>query len=166
MWFFTPKKKSVDDTAIKSLMSVSSQRNLKNFLEAKKNTFDFIKPLAIIFFTINAGVMAALFEHIDKYGYIIFILGLGLFISMLFVICSISLIRKSILYIDIDNNKFMNIRKKSILRLQYSVYFNLLSFEMSLALWTIENVNYVTSAISKIFNMIISIKNIPTIITM
>ena len=42
--------------------------SINKFLEIENSTFNFIKPLALLFFTLNAGVMAALFNiHIRQW---------------------------------------------------------------------------------------------------
>lgn len=141
-------------------------KNIKRFLEIEKSTFEFIKPLALLFFTINIGIMAALFNVSHKYGGIIFILGVGIFASMILLLYSISLLRKSILIIDIDSNKFILSRRRALSCLQWSVYFCLISFELSLVIWISDNIVYVKIVISKILEMITSIENIIKMIVM
>ena len=88
MWFFTPKKKSLDGAAIKSLMSVSSQRNLKVFLEAEKNMFDHLKAFITLSFLLNTGCLAALFQFRPDKKFCIIMLSAGIEISLILYLIS------------------------------------------------------------------------------
>lgn len=133
MWFFTPKKKSVDDPAIKSLMSVSSQRNLKNFLEAEKNMFDHLNVFIKIMFLLNGGSLAALFEFRPNYFWSMFTLTLGLEFSSLFYLISFLFLNRSMNHIINSNYiKFKKSRRLSYHFLYWGIWSSILSFSVFL----------------------------------
>ena len=133
MWFFTPKEKFVDDAAVKSLMSVSSQRNLKNFLEAEKNMFEHLNVFIKIMFLLNGGCLAALSEFRPDFFWSMFVLTLGLGFSSLFYLISFLFLNRSMTHIINDNYvKFKNSRRLSYHFLYWGVWSSILSFSVFL----------------------------------
>ncbi len=81
------KEKPIDDPAIKSLMSVSSQRNLKNFLEAEKNMFDHLKAFITLSFLLNTGCLGILFKYRPELEAIIYPINRNAFIYDFIYVC-------------------------------------------------------------------------------
>ena len=117
--------------------------SINKFLEIENSTFNFIKPLALLFFTLNAGVMAALFNAHPQHKVLIIIFASGIFISLIFLLFTISCFRKSIDSINISEDKFIELRKKAHWHLQISIYFCLLTFEVALLVWGGETFVYI-----------------------
>lgn len=127
--------------------------SINKFLEIENSTFNFIKPLALLFFTLNAGVMAALFNVQPQHKLLIFIFASGIFIALIFLLLSISRFRKSINFINIGEDEFVKLRMKAHWHLQISIYFCLLTFEVALLVWGGETFVYI---IVKAFNSLYS----------
>lgn len=109
--------------------------NIENFIKVENSTFNFIKPLALLFFTLNAGVMAALFNTQPQQKSLILIFAVGIFISLVFLLISISRFIKSINILSLAEYEFIKIRMKAHWNLQVSIYFCLLTFEVALLVW-------------------------------
>lgn len=140
MWFFTPKKKSLDDAAIKSLMSVSSQRNLKNFLEAEKNMFDHLKAFITLSFLLNTGCLGILFKFRPDLEAIIYILSIGTLLSMISYVYAFKFLNASMnLFFNYDYIDFMKMRRKAYVSSYVGVFFSVLSFELSLFYYIYKN---------------------------
>lgn len=139
MWFFTPKKKSLDNAAIKSLMSVSSQRNLKNFLEAEKNMFDHLNVFIKIMFLLNGGSLAALFEFRPNFHWCMFLLSLGIEFSLLFYLISFIFLNRSMSHIgNSDYTKFKKARKYSYSLLYWGVWISIFFFVIAFLIFAIK----------------------------
>lgn len=118
--------------------------SIQDFLEVEKATLNFLKPLVLLFFTFTIGAIAALFET-QKYKIIMAIFTLGLFISLLFLMCSLSKFRSSIFKIHESRKIFLQFRKISYRYLLISLYILLISFELSIIIYNndyIENICY------------------------
>lgn len=132
----------------KSKMNQLKQDKLQNnslsqFLEIENSTLNFIKHLVLLFFTLNAGAMAALFNAEPQPKLIILIFACGIFISLIFLLLSISRFRKSIDTLGCCNNEFIKIRKIAHQNVQVSLYFCLLTFEVALFVWGGETIVYI-----------------------
>lgn len=117
--------------------------SLKQFLEIENSTFNFIKPLVLLFFTLNAGVMAALFNAQPQDKLLIFIFSSGMFFALFFLLISISRFRRSINFMNIGEDEFVKLRMKAHFHLQISIYFCLLTFEVALLVWGAETIVYI-----------------------
>lgn len=117
--------------------------SLKQFLEIENSTFNFIKPLVLLFFTLNAGVMAALFNTQPQDKLLIFIFSSGIFIALIFLLISISRFRRSINFMNIGEDEFVKLRMQAHFHLQISIYFCLLTFEVALLVWGGETIVYI-----------------------
>lgn len=136
MWFFTPKKKSLDDAAIKSLMSVSSQRNLKVFLEAEKNMFDHLKAFITLSFLLNAGCLAALFQFRPDIKCCIILLSIGIEISLILYLISFLFLNISMSNIlEYNFDKFKTSRRISYMFSYFGVAVSIVSFWIALLLF-------------------------------
>lgn len=136
MWFFTPKKKSLDGAAIKSLMSVSSQRNLKVFLEAEKNMFDHLKSFITLSFLLNSGCLAALFQFRPDIKCCIIVLSIGIEISLITYLLSFLFLNISMSHIIKCNfDKFKSSRRISYSFSYFGVAVSIISFWIALLLF-------------------------------
>lgn len=136
MWFFTPRKKNVDDVALKSLMSVSSQRNLKVFLEAEKNMFDHLKAFITLSFLLNTGCLAALFRFRPDIKCCIVVLSIGIETSLIIYLLSFLFLNISMSHIIKCNfDKFKSSRRISYTFSYFGVAISILSFWLALVLF-------------------------------
>lgn len=110
-------------------------QNKKLFLESEKTTFESIKPIALVIFTLDTGSLALLFNSSEKYIVLVIILGIGIFISTLFLLNYISSLRISIKYIYSNFEMYVNLRKKALYSLQVAIYLCIITFEIILAIW-------------------------------
>lgn len=143
MWFFTPKKKSVDEPTIKILMSVNSQRNLKNFLEAEKNMFDHLNIFIKILFLLNGGSLVALLEFRPDFHWCMFLLSLGIEFSLFFYLISFIFLNRSMKYIEDENYiRFKKSRRYSHNLLYCGVWFSILFFIFAFFVFAVK-MNYI-----------------------
>ncbi len=143
MWFFTPKKKSVDEPTIKILMSVNSQRNLKNFLEAEKNMFDHLNIFIKILFLLNGGSLVALLEFRPDFHWCMFLLSLGIEFSLFFYLISFIFLNRAMKYIEDENYiRFKKSRRYSHNLLYCGVWFSILFFIFAFFVFAVK-MNYI-----------------------
>lgn len=101
--------------------------NVRAFLEVEKPTFNFIKLLSAIFFSLNVGSMAIIFTA-QKYKYTLLILTIGMAVSLFFMLFSLSFFKKSLFSAYENADDFIKNRIHAHNLLHISVYFCLVTF--------------------------------------
>ena len=128
MNLFTPMKKS-SDTETENNLPVISQRELKNFLEAEKNMFNYANVFIKILFLLNGGILAALFELKPNYLNSMIVLICGIEFSSLFYLISLIFLNISTRIITVYNyTKFKKTRNLSHTFLFMGICSSILSF--------------------------------------
>ena len=128
MNLFTPMKKS-SDTETENNLPVISQRELKNFLEAEKNMFNYANVFIKILFLLNGGILAALFELKPNYLNSMIVLICGIEFSSLFYLISLIFLNISMRIITVYNyTKFKKTRNLSHTFLFMGICSSILSF--------------------------------------
>lgn len=110
-------------------------QNKKLFLESEKTTFESIKSIALVIFTLNTGSLALLFNSSKKDIVSITVLGFGIFISMLILLRYVSSLRVSVKYINSNFQKYIDLHQKALFSLQVAIYCCIITFEIVLAIW-------------------------------
>lgn len=112
-----------------------SFQNKKLFLESEKTTFESIKPIALVIFTLDTGSLALLFNSSEKDIVSIIVLGFGIFISMLILLGYVSFLKVSVKYINSNFQKYIDLHQKSLFLLQAAIYCCIITFEIVLGIW-------------------------------
>lgn len=119
MCFFTPKNKSDDNASIKNLMSVNSQRNLENFLEAEKNMFGQINSFISVFFLLNSGLLAALLQFKSDMTLCIILLSFGITLALFSYLISVLMLNRSMSHMIKDNIQSFKLNRRQSYSFSY-----------------------------------------------
>ena len=132
MKLFTPMKKS-SDTETENNLPVISQRELKNFLEAEKNTLDHMKSFITLSFLLNTGCLGAVFKFRPDLTFVIYTLSIGTLMSMTLFMISVKFLNSSMEFIYNKNYiHFIRKRKKVYFCSYLGIFILIFSFEISL----------------------------------
>lgn len=113
---------------------------LTRLLEMEMHTLNFLKPFALLFFTINLGILAYFFQFTPENKPLIIIFAFGMFLSLFFLLLFIIKFIRSISKNYNNYIEIISLREKGKLHLVSSIFICLLTFEIALVYWFIKDI--------------------------